>query len=458
MKGERQYAVGTDMVAVKTDSPLLEGWEVCDNVGELKAVADKAIGQDIRLGVRWKGSKIPADQLKKVMGTAARFPRTETGYILYYNPVTKAWEIRCTTQTGSGGLCKFHDDKPATPGFAEVGTIHTHPGMAAWWSTTDHKDQDGKYGIHCVLGLDNGIAARYKWTIFTPAHEYDVKWEDVAEPVELGQKYEADETWVKLIEDANKPVSLTPGKSNWRSKFPRLRHLWNEGKGQWIGKRELRDRTELDAMRQELKNKSMEEILAKGPTDGRPRQMSHDEFMDELYGRERELIEDMKATGRTREELIAEDRAADWNKYEEWRKEHPLSCMGAGRRALQEEKDKAAEVIGSCIAALLAEGMERGITIGTMLATAGIGEDQDCFIVDLYDHESMKELKEALEYSGEGWKLLNMDSTEYDEEITDMFEGVLEVDGSFDGFTPETEKLLAKLGYVKKEEACLAST
>jgi hypothetical protein len=102
--------------------------------------------------------------------------------------------------------------------------------------------------------------------------------------------------------------------------------------------------------------------------------------------------------------------------------------------------------------------MERGITIAAMLATAGIGEDQDCFIVDLYDHESMKELKEALEYSGEGWKLLNMDSTEYDEEVMDMFEGVLEVDGSFDGFTPETEKLLAKLGYVKKEEACLAST
>ena len=364
------------MVAVRTNSPLLEGWEVCDNVGELKAVADKAIGKDIKLGVRWKGARIPADQLRKVLGTAAKFPKKETGYILYYNPVLKAWEIRCTTQMGSGGACEFRDTKPATPGYAEVGTIHTHPGMGAFWSCTDHKDQDGKYGIHCVLGLDGGIAARYKWTIFTPSYEYDVNWEDVAEPVELGKAYDPDEDWVKLIEEANKPKPLSGGGkpgSSWRGKFPRLGSLWDDTVGRYRSKREQRERLP-------------EEKRSKGPTDGRL--ISLDELRDEMYGRKRALLDDMKATGRSR----AEQLARDWNDYEDWRRRHAdvYGEFPADRRFASGADEK--ENIGEGLSALFRLGMGMGLTVEDMLESSGAYDLMDVMPIDPDDKDTMADI------------------------------------------------------------------
>jgi hypothetical protein len=88
--------------------------------------------------------------------------------------------------------------------FAEVGTIHTHPGMGASWSGTDIQDQQGRYGVHIVLGLDNGRMARSECTLFTPTGYNDISIWDAVEKVNPAEDIPDYIEWIEKIQAGHK--------------------------------------------------------------------------------------------------------------------------------------------------------------------------------------------------------------------------------------------------------------
>lgn len=207
---KRNYALGSDGCMVHTDTPLLDGWEKCNSLKQLQTFVEHPVRDDIKPDVNWKGTKLPADMLKKVLGTAHAFPTTETGYVLYYNVTRNDWYVQCPEQSGSGGAVRFkgHD----TPeGYSEIGTIHTHPNMPAFWSTIDMRDQCGKFGLHIVFGLHNGLADECLCTIFTTLGEYNKELDEICEHVDRTVVYEPDPEWVETIKKQSyKPAWAQP--------------------------------------------------------------------------------------------------------------------------------------------------------------------------------------------------------------------------------------------------------
>ncbi len=196
------YVIGTDKCLVRTNSALLEGWEPCVDIATLKAFASKTIADDIVEGVAWKGTKLPADLFKQVLGTIDQFPKMEVAFSLYYNIGTNKWAIKCPEQCGAGASVHFKDDGDDMPsGYAIIGSIHTHPEMGAFWSGTDTADQRGKYGVHFVFGLRDGKVDTHKAVIVTPTAEYAQELSALVEIVPFNEDYEPNAEWVRTIEE-----------------------------------------------------------------------------------------------------------------------------------------------------------------------------------------------------------------------------------------------------------------
>lgn len=193
------FYVGYDRVLVKIDSPCLEGYEECKTIDQLRAAAMQKT-PPIVAGAKWIGAKIPNTLMAQILGTIHEFPKTETAYVLYYNARDKKWAVKCPEQSGAGAAVLFRDNgEPPAPGFATIGSIHTHPEMSAFWSGTDLNDQQNKWGLHMVFGLKDGHVAKTLCTVFTTLGMYDQKLEDVIEPIEFMNHYEPNATWVKQI-------------------------------------------------------------------------------------------------------------------------------------------------------------------------------------------------------------------------------------------------------------------
>lgn len=193
----KNYALGRNACAVRTSSPVLEGWEPCHDLETLQAYLVHDM-RDIKVGVNWKGPKVPAQLLKNVLGTQAAFPTRETGYILYFSLTKREWLVECSDQMGRAAGVKFKSTLDI-PGFEEVGTIHTHPDMGAFWSGTDMRDQKGQFGIHVVLGTRGGRVESSLCTIFTRLAHYNQELFDIFEEVDLKEKYPPVDEWVKTI-------------------------------------------------------------------------------------------------------------------------------------------------------------------------------------------------------------------------------------------------------------------
>lgn len=205
--------IGTDGCLVRVDSPLIAGWEPCNDMALAKASAGHKLSTEVQEGLKFCGPKIPASELKKVLGTITSFKHTETGYLLKYNVRTSSWKITCPEQRGSGGGVTFYDNDASEGGFLEVGTIHTHPEMGAFWSGTDMNDQRGKHGIHVVFGTRGGKVAESKTSIFSLGKSYDIDMFDLFEEVDLAADYEPVKDWEDTIkkqyDKKDTPMHLT---------------------------------------------------------------------------------------------------------------------------------------------------------------------------------------------------------------------------------------------------------
>lgn len=196
------YRLGNDMCLIHVENACIEGWERTRDLRRLTAFIEKPIGK-VKEGLHWVGAKIPADLMKKVYATVHKFPHMETGFVMYYDSHNRKWFIKCPEQRGWGGHVSMNDDGKGIPpgGFSAIGTIHTHPGMGAFWSSGDTADQKGTYGVHMVFGLRDGIPREILVTIFTPEASYDIPKESILEDVDMEKvpEYEAPKDWVETI-------------------------------------------------------------------------------------------------------------------------------------------------------------------------------------------------------------------------------------------------------------------
>ena len=196
---EEEYIINNKQCLIKMDSPLLEGWEECKDLKVLKAYAPIAEAE-IPTGLRWKGSRIPAALWSQVLGTAEAFPNMEIMLSLYYNRHKHEWRIKCTEQKGSAASVYMADDGVhPEPGFSLLGSIHTHPNMKAFWSSTDAAYQGDYIGIHIVLGITQGLVSTSLCSIRTKHGVYDQELDLICEPVPLGVPHEANAEWVETI-------------------------------------------------------------------------------------------------------------------------------------------------------------------------------------------------------------------------------------------------------------------
>lgn len=124
----------------------------------------------------------------------------ETAFVICYNAAENELTLLCPSQCGAGASVSFDDSSIELPaGTAVVGTIHTHPEMGAFWSGTDRSDQARRDGLHIVFGLRDGLVSQILATVFTPHGEYNQRWEDIAEDVDLKTVYPPAPAWVEEI-------------------------------------------------------------------------------------------------------------------------------------------------------------------------------------------------------------------------------------------------------------------
>lgn len=112
-------------------------------------------------GATWAMPKMPWSLVQKMDQFFRRVYEklgTESILILTYDPAffgsedpTQGWNCVAPDQENTAGHCNY--DPPSIQKYKTeeeiiVGTIHSHPNMTAFFSSTDHKDQDDWDGIH----------------------------------------------------------------------------------------------------------------------------------------------------------------------------------------------------------------------------------------------------------------------------------------------------------------------
>ena len=208
---KRQYKITPEGVFIQHTDGLFEGWEKIEKAEDLIGYAgDDLENEAPQEELHWTGAKIPMSVISPVIANLRNFPDFETGYKLFYNAAQGKWLIRCPKQFGCAANVFFenngepyimHDINGVPIVYSQEGTIHTHPGMKAFWSTADLMSNSKRFGIHMVFGLnEEGRVVDKLITLFTPRKGFNIKPEDIFEAnVDWNADSMPDLTWQETI-------------------------------------------------------------------------------------------------------------------------------------------------------------------------------------------------------------------------------------------------------------------
>lgn len=195
------YEIFKDKTLLRIDSPLISGWELCKDIERIQKIAGKKDTGELKEHVTWIGGKLTEEQLINILGTINKYKKREVIFILYYSIKDKKFDIKVPTQKSSAASVSCNDPECIPEkGYTMIGTIHTHPEMSAFWSSTDYSDQKGKYGIHIVLGLKDGKVSSSLCTVFTPDSSYDQDINVIFPDIDKTVEYPEYPPWVDKIE------------------------------------------------------------------------------------------------------------------------------------------------------------------------------------------------------------------------------------------------------------------
>jgi hypothetical protein len=166
-------------------------------VGRSISETDDEFGPDVLASVQeeafYNMPKIPqnlTDKLDEFFRLVHAQHGTESIVILTFDPTkedSSGWGILVPEQTNTSVHCKYDADsivdlKPDH--VIIVGSVHSHPEMAAYASGTDHQDQADFDGIHITYGWQksvNGGATQYHAEMQLSGTAYKLNIEDVFE-------------------------------------------------------------------------------------------------------------------------------------------------------------------------------------------------------------------------------------------------------------------------------------
>jgi len=168
---------------------------------------------------------IPKELMEKCLGFFTRIELThdaECGLVLLYDPDTMEYSWCCPEQEGGGWDLKFTTPVPGEDydeRLVHFGDIHLHPGMSAYHSGTDHKDEmTASDGLHLVVGTPKGYS---KWNQTTQ------KWDDeVRKPTEYCAVFVSDGNRFKIDPELIfETTDLTPKPfpRAWMEKFTKAK-------------------------------------------------------------------------------------------------------------------------------------------------------------------------------------------------------------------------------------------
>jgi len=132
----------------------------------------------------------------------------------------EGWNYLVPIQKNTGGHCDYEpgsiaDQLPETA--SVVGSIHSHPGMPAYASGTDHKDQKGFDGIHITYGWSarTGNSTEFYAELEVQGTSWVMDIDDVFGAPEI--KVEVPEHVTKAVEERvqKKVQGQTNGTSTW---------------------------------------------------------------------------------------------------------------------------------------------------------------------------------------------------------------------------------------------------
>lgn len=128
------------------------------------------------------------------------------------------WGILVPDQTNTAVHCNYdpgsvQEHKPDN--VVIVGSVHSHPGMAAYASGTDHNDQADFDGIHITFGWQKSVnngATQYHIEMQMAGHAYTLKPEDVFETIQLDRDPDPEVVaWSEKVKKALPPQQSWAG-------------------------------------------------------------------------------------------------------------------------------------------------------------------------------------------------------------------------------------------------------
>ena len=147
---------------------------------------------------------------------------TESIVILTFDPSkndSSGWGVLVPEQTNTSVHCKYEADsivEQKPDHVMIVGSVHSHPNMAAYASGTDHADQADFDGIHITYGWQksvNGGATQYHIELQMAGSHWTLKPEDVFEDFTILKDPDPEVIeWTKNVKKALPPQggSVTP--------------------------------------------------------------------------------------------------------------------------------------------------------------------------------------------------------------------------------------------------------
>lgn len=141
--------------------------------------------------------RIIVDKLDEFFRLVDAQHHTESIVILTYDTTKEGsdgWGVLVPDQENTSVHCKYDADSIAAikPDHVMiVGSVHSHPGMAAYASGTDHADQADFDGIHITYGWQNSVnggATQYHIELQIGGSAYTLKPEDVFETYTLSKE------------------------------------------------------------------------------------------------------------------------------------------------------------------------------------------------------------------------------------------------------------------------------
>ena len=139
------YIIAKDGIFLKKKLGLFESVAPVQNISILKEIESFARMDITKLSINQTGQLVSF--FKYIC-----YDYGEANAVLHYNIEDETYKIQVTEQEVTGASVDYVNEPFEDEGYQRIGTIHSHAGMSAFHSGTDHADEETFDGLHITFG------------------------------------------------------------------------------------------------------------------------------------------------------------------------------------------------------------------------------------------------------------------------------------------------------------------